>query len=320
MSESSEQLNHQLVQALLQQQRRELRWKKWRFFLLLSMTVLVIILYALVVSNLSNSAPPDGESYVALVRIDGEIGPDKDASALQINPLLTKAFEDSQAKGVIVLINSPGGTPVQASLIRDRMLQLRAQYPKTKLVVVAEDMLTSGAYLIATGSERIYVNRSTLTGSIGVIMRGFGFVDAAKKLGIERRVYTAGSNKNRLDPFVEAEPEDLQKIRELLGKVHRHFIESVEQGRGQRLKGDKQLLFSGDFWTGEEAVELGLVDGIQDLTTTLKQDFAVKSVREYQPKRSALEQFGRMLGTELRQSWFAATLQQVGPVVTELLP
>lgn len=321
MSDASEHLNQQLVEALLNQQRRELRWKKWRFFLMVLLGLAFFVLYAgLMLGLTGGSKPADGEPYVALVRVEGEIGPGKDASALQINPLLTEAFEDRQAKGVVVLINSPGGTPVQASLIRERMLQLRKQYPKTRLVVVAEDMLTSGAYLIATGAEQIYVNRSTLTGSIGVIMRGFGFVDAAKKLGIERRVYTAGSNKNRLDPFVETETEDLTKVRDLLNKVHHHFIESVEQGRGDRLKGDKQQLFSGDFWTGEEAVELGLVDGIRDLTTTLQQDFAVKSVREYQPKRSVFEQFSRTLGAELRQALDIQTLAEVGPLATKLLP
>lgn len=292
--------NRNLVDALLKQQRKELRWKIIRFFLLLGISLLFIGAYIQAIHGMmQDDIVQNGEGYVALVRINGAIGPDEQASAKNVNPALVRAFQDKQAKGVVISINSPGGTPVQSAMIRDRIQQLRQEFPEKRVVVVGEDMLTSGAYMIATGSDEIYVNRSTLTGSIGVVIRGFGFKEAADKLGVERRVYTAGNNKNRLDPFEPVSEADMVKVEGLLTKVHRHFIDYVKEARGSKLKGDDESLFSGDFWTGEEAFSLGLVDGLKDLSTVLREEFDVKQVKDYTADKNFLEKFASELGASV---------------------
>lgn len=292
--------NRNLVDALLKQQRKELRWKIIRFFLLLGISLLFIGAYIQAIHGMmQDDIAQNGEGYVALVRINGAIGPDEQASAKNVNPALVRAFQDKQAKGVVISINSPGGTPVQSAMIRDRIQQLRQEFPEKRVVVVGEDMLTSGAYMIATGSDEIYVNRSTLTGSIGVVIRGFGFKEAADKLGVERRVYTAGNNKNRLDPFEPVSEADMVKVEGLLTKVHRHFIDYVKEARGSKLKGDDESLFSGDFWTGEEAFSLGLVDGLKDLSTVLREEFDVKQVKDYTADKNFLEKFASELGASV---------------------
>tara|TARA_B100000745_G_scaffold16546_1_gene11889 strand:- start:253 stop:1203 length:951 start_codon:yes stop_codon:yes gene_type:complete len=288
-----------LVNALLDQQRKELRWKKVRFFLLGGFFALIILAYvAAIGAAMGPGAKPDND-YVALVRINGAIGPNEKASARFVIPALIEAFNDKQAKGVVVVINSPGGTPVQSSLIRDRIIKLREEFPDKKVVVVAEDMLTSGAYMIATGVDTIYVNRSTLTGSIGVIIRSFGFVELADKLGVERRVYTAGENKNSMDPFTPVDEQDKEKLKATLTQVHQHFIDAVMESRGDKLKESPDELFTGEFWTGEQAVELGLVDGISDLASVIRDDFDVKHIVEYGEEKALLARLTKLLGSSM---------------------
>jgi signal peptide peptidase SppA len=217
-------------------------------------------------------APPPLEGpYAALVRIEGLIDSDERASAHKVNESLRAAFADPQAKGVIVLVNSPGGSPVQSALIHDRLLNLRLQHPEKPLWVIGEDMLTSGAYYVAVAAEHICVNRSTMAGSIGVVMSGWGLNRAIERLGGERRVFTAGAHKARLDAFQPLTSQDRAKASTLLDAIHQQFIHAVTAGRGTRLKGTAQELFSGDFWVGEQAVTLGLVDGLCDLESVLEQ-------------------------------------------------
>jgi protease-4 len=213
----------------------------------------------------------------------------KKVSAQRYTPALVRAFKDAKSKGVVLLINSPGGSPVQAHLLRERLVSLRAEHPEKKTVTVAEDQLTSAAYLVATGTEQIYVNRSTIAGSIGVIMSGFGFDGLIKRLDIERRVFTPGERKLFMDPFKALNKDDLSKASSLLTDIHRHFIEAVIEGRGERLKGDRKALFSGEFWVGEKAVELGLADGLNDLPGVLKTVFGVQYTRDYTPAQNLLE-------------------------------
>lgn len=274
-------------------QKKELRWKNIRTAAWLTFGALSIGVYILI-SMLFYSSVHDGppsEDYVSLLRIDGAIASDQKVSAQRINPALVRAFRDRKSKGVVLLMNSPGGSPVQASLIRDRLMELRKEFPDKKVVTVAEDALASGAYMIATGTQEIYVNRSTIAGSIGVIMSGFGFDGILGRFGIERRIYTSGENKSRLDSFKPVSKEDVGKIRGVLADVHRHFIDAVLEARGSRLRGDRKLLFSGDFWTGERAVELGLADGMSDLPTVLRTVFNVEHTRDYTPVPSIFERF-----------------------------
>ena len=203
-------------------------------------------------------------------------------------PLLNEAFRDKNAKGVVLLINSPGGSAVQASIIHDKIEALKKQYHK-RVVVVGVDALASGAYLVSTAADEIYVNKDTLTGSIGVVMGGFGFVDAIQKLGITRRVFTAGSNKDRLDPFRPLTDQDKLKLHQILNEVHQNFIDDVLQGRRGKLRGNENELFSGDFWTGQQAVRLGLVDGTANLWTVMKKQFDVEHYKLYAPRPSLLQ-------------------------------
>ena len=245
---------------------------------------------AAIIAGMSGSASnKNTESYVAFVKVSGEIMPGKEAGASVLNPLVEKAFEDTAAKGVVLLVNSPGGTPVQASLVYDQIMRLKAAYPDKKVVAVGEDLMTSGAYMIAAAADTIVVNRSTITGSIGVISRGFGFTGLMDKVGVERRVTTAGEAKNLLDPFGPQSEEDRLKQRELLQQIHGHFKDTVLAGRGDRLNRDTPGLFSGTVWTGEQAVKMGLADRLGDLQTVMKEDFGVEATREYSPPRSLMD-------------------------------
>lgn len=247
-----------------------------------------------------NKNGPAGSDYSALVRISGEIGPGKDASAQVVNPLLEKAFSDPNAKGVVLLINSPGGTPVQSDLIRERIVQLKQKHNK-KVVAVGEDLMTSGAYMIATAADHIVVNRSTITGSIGVISRGFGFTGLMDKLGIERRVMTAGESKNLLDPFGPQTEQDKEKQAALLQQIHMHFKEVVAEGRGSRLKLDTPGLFSGTVWTGDASLATGLTDKLGDVKSANKEFLGADKFYEYSPTKPLLQSLMTTLGVSVAQ-------------------
>lgn len=278
-------LEKTLINRLFKERRADRRWKIIRF----SIWVLILLLFAALIfspkqkyTSTITQAP-----YVSLIRLNGVIMPDRGFSARKILPRLARAFADKKAKGVLIVINSPGGSPVQASIIHDKIIQLKKKYKK-KVVVVGLDTLASGAYLVATAADEIYVNRDTLTGSIGVIMSGFGFNDAIEKLGISRRVFTAGADKDRLDPFKPLNPEDAAKVHRVLNEVHQNFINDVLQSRRDRLHGDQNTLFSGDFWTGQTAVKLGLVDGTGNVWDVMKKQFNVTHYKNYSVKPSFL--------------------------------
>lgn len=296
-------LQSEVITALLKDKKSERLWKNLRLFSVLGLALAYGAGAMLGVPSLQDDdAPTDGAGmpvpYVSVIRINGEIGAGNDASAERLNPVLAKAFADDLAKGVVLVINSPGGTPVQASLIHDRIAQLKAEHKK-KVIVVAEDMLTSGAYLIAVSADRIVVNRSTLAGSIGVVTHGFGFTGLMDKLGVERRTMQAGANKNRMDPYGPLLEADQVKMTHTLGAIHQHFIDVVKDGRKNKLKGTDEQLFTGDYWTGDEAVRLGLVDEVSDLPTTLQKEFGAKKMREYSSPRPIWERLTRTVTSEV---------------------
>ena len=291
-------MEQQLVDALLKDRRVERRWKIIRSVL----WVAIVLFYAFIIlSPFSSSSEGEGITgpYVSLLRLDGVIMPNSHFSARQVIPQLREAFSDANAKGVVLVINSPGGSPVQASIIHDKIEALKKHYHK-KVVVVGEDALASGAYLVSTAADKIYVNRDTVTGSIGVIMSGFGFQGAIKKIGVARRVFTAGSHKDRLDPFGSVKASDKAKIKTVLQQVHANFIQDVLKSRKNRLKGKYALLFSGDFWTGSAAKKLGLVDGTANLWDVLHREFHVANYKDYTLKPSFLQRVTRGLVTQLR--------------------
>jgi protease-4 len=294
-------LQSEVINALLKDRKADRFWKNLRVF-----TVVGLIAIYSGIAVLSDSKDEDAPAdkagapapYASMIRISGEIGAGGDTSAERLNPLLAKAFADDKAKGVVLVINSPGGTPVQAALIHDRIVQLKKEHKK-KVVVVAEDMLTSGAYLIAVSADKIVVNRSTVAGSIGVITHGFGFTGLMEKVGVERRTLHAGANKNRMDPYGPVVEADKQKMEGMLTEIHTHFIDIVKAGRKDKLKGQEDELFTGDFWTGEQAVKLGLVDEISDLPTTLEKEFGAKKMREYSNPRPIWERLTRSVTAQV---------------------
>lgn len=266
-----------LARDLLKEKRSEKRWRNIRF-------VLWFLLITYVVFNLLHKDVPDigvvEKKHAALIRLDGMIAPGRDISADSLIPVLRKAFKDKSAEGVVLDINSPGGTPVQAAIIHDAILRFKKQYSK-KVIVVGEDMLTSGAYYVAVAADKIYVNPNTLTGSVGVIVKGFGFVDLMQKLGVERRVYTSGTDKDRLDPFMPQTESDVTKIKEVMAVVQKNFAQAVIDGRKGKLKKSPEELFTGDFWSGSTALELGLVDANGNLMDAMEKEFGTTKYTEY---------------------------------------
>lgn len=304
MTDKIEQLNigSDLIRELIKERRSEKRWKNIRFFIILLIIALIVAVLLSTSGFEKVGGPSESKGYVAYLKLEGMIEPGQDFSAEEVLPHLREAFSDDDAKGVVIDINSGGGTPVQAAIIHDAIVDLKKKYHK-KVVVVGEDMIASGAYFVAVAADKIYVNPNTIAGSIGVIMKGFGFPDLIKKVGIERRVYTAGVNKDRLDPFLPQNPEDIEKIKTVIAEIHDNFKQVVLDGRQGKLHGDLNEIFSGDFWSGRTALKLGLVDGLGDLTGVMQTEFNVSKYRDYSVSKgllkSAVGQFGTTLDMAL---------------------
>ncbi|MCK4707496.1 MAG: signal peptide peptidase SppA [Gammaproteobacteria bacterium] len=249
-----------LAFAAINEQRRSRRWRI--FFILLTFIYLTPLLLLTVDLNgfdfLQTQKEGSGK-HTALVKMPGIIASGEKASAKNIMTGLQDAFDDEDTAGVILEINSPGGSPVQSADIYNEILRLRKEHEEIPLYVVVSDMAASGGYFVAAAADKIYVNKSSLVGSIGVRMDSFGLVDLIEKMGIERRLLTAGEHKGLLDPFLPSNEKQQQHLQTMLDQVHQHFITAVKEGRGERLK-DNPDLFSGLIWSGEEAINLGLVD------------------------------------------------------------
>lgn len=288
-----------------------------------------LVLYYLMFDNLLGDRNTKPDEYVALVELQGAIMPKGGTSSDALINALTNAFEDEKAKGVILRINSPGGTPVQASIIYDNIMRLREKHPDTKFRVVAEDSIASGAYWVAVSSDKIYVNNSSMVGSIGVVMQGYGFTELAGKYGVERRIFTAGENKVRLDPFKPVEKSDLSKVTDTLNGLHQHFITAVKEGRKCStgtpsdclLKLDTPGIFSGDFWIGSKALEIGLVDGIADIHQVMEEEFGVDDYHIYVTKKPSFGKLGAWLSSSLENIVAdVLTSQQLQPMAIQSQP
>lgn len=226
----------------------------------------------------------DKAGYVSLIKLNGEISSNNikmkgSFSADSVMPLLQAAFTDNKSKGVVIKINSPGGSPVQSSLIYAEIMKLKAKHNK-KVVVLGEDCMASGAYYIAMSADKIYVNANTITGSIGVISSDYGYADFGQKVGVESRIHTAGKNKCRHDPLKPEKAEDIAKLEESLNDIHSDFKSVVLKGREGKLKENEEILFTGDAWTGKKALQLGLVDEIGTLTDLMEKEFQVTNFKE----------------------------------------
>lgn len=288
-----------LVDELLRERRRDRRASvvKSAFFLL---AALAYVWWMTVFFGIGGQSPLSKE-FAAVVKINGMIGPGKEASYEALAPVLKQAFEHPHSVGVVLRINSPGGTPVQASLIHDLILDLKAKHNK-KVLAVGEDMMTSGAYLIAAAADTLIVNKSTVSGSIGVISAGFGFSELLDKLGVERRVNTAGKSKNLLDPFSPVSADGLAKQKELLEGIHTHFKDIVLAQRGDKLKLDTPELFEGSVWLGERAVQIGLVDELGSLDNAVLTHLGVTETRTLSRRKPIMESLIENAGVKAMQS------------------
>lgn len=291
-------IQNEVITQLIEERRSEKRWKNIRFFVGVLIFVLVLGIIFTEPTGSQETYGTGGKDYVAFIRLDGMIEPGPGFSAEGVIPLLRDAFADKQAKGLIIDINSGGGTPVQAAIIHDAILDFKKKNNK-KVIVVGEDLLASGAYYVAVAADKIYVNPNTITGSIGVIMKGFGFTDLIKKIGVDRRVFSAGVNKDRLDPFLPETPEDIEKIKSVISEVHDNFKQAVLDGRKGKLTATPDALFTGDFWSGQTALKLGLVDGLGSMFDVMEKEFNVTRYKDFSASNNILKNLVGQFGTSL---------------------
>ncbi|WP_286785248.1 MULTISPECIES: signal peptide peptidase SppA [Pseudomonas] len=298
VDEKSWKLLEKALLASVQEQRRSRRWGI--FFKLLTFVYLfgMLALFSPML-NLRKAGSSSG-SYTAVVDVRGMIADKEAASADNIIGSLRAAFEDESTKGVILRINSPGGSPVQSGYIYDEIRRLRADKPAIKVYAVISDLGASGAYYIASAADEIYADKSSLVGSIGVTAAGFGFVGTMEKLGVDRRVYTSGEHKAFLDPFQPPKADETEFWQGVLQTTHRQFIDSVKKGRGDRLKDkDHPELFSGLIWSGEQALQLGLIDGLGSTSYVAREVIGEKEIKDYTVEETPFDRFAKKIGASV---------------------
>ncbi|MCP4285600.1 MAG: S49 family peptidase [Gammaproteobacteria bacterium] len=283
----------ELATASLKEQRKARRWGI--FFKLFTFTYLTVLLVLWVPDKLPEGTLKPGGKHTAVVEVKGVIASDTEASADKVIGSLRKAFKDAGTKGVILRINSPGGSPVQAGYINDEINRLKKKHPDIPVYAVVTDLCASGGYYIAVAADKIYVDKASIVGSIGVLMNGFGFVGSMEKLGIERRLMTAGENKAILDPFTPIKPKDIDHMRGMLDRIHQQFIDTVKAGRGERLKPTKDM-FSGLFWTGEESIELGLADALGSSSYVARDIIGAEDIVDFTADEDLLDRLAKRLG------------------------
>src|SRR5574340_161346 len=277
--------------AAVQEQRRARHWGIF-FKLLLFLYLFALLFIAMGWLGKKEALPG---KHTALVEIRGVIAADGTASADNVVAGLREAFKDRGTQGVILRINSPGGSPVQAGYISDEIKRLRAEYPDIPLYAVVEDICASGGYYVASVADRIYVDKASIVGSIGVVMNGFGFTGTMEKLGVERRLLTAGENKAFLDPFSPARVDQEKYAKKMLEEIHQQFIEVVRQGRGQRLKEDPEI-FSGIVWTGERSIELGLADAMGSADYVAREIIKAEHIVDYTTREGFADRLAKRFG------------------------
>lgn len=297
----------QFAQDYLRDRRAERRWRA--AFRVLWLGLAVFVVWALFYQPHHVTAP--NTPHTALVEVRGEISADTEASAELMLSALRSAFEDQGAQAVVLRINSPGGSPVQAGIVYDEIQRLKAKHGK-KVYAVVEEICASGAYYIAAAADEIYVDKASIVGSIGVLMDGFGFTGLMDKLGIERRLLTAGENKGMLDPYSKESPRQRAFAQAMLDQIHKQFIGVVREGRGNRLKETPEM-FSGLFWNGEEAVKMGLADGLGNLDFVAREVVKAEEVIDYTPRDNVAERLAKRFGAAMGEGAVKA-LRQVPAV------
>ena len=288
-----------LVLGLVEEKRRARRWAI--FFRLMGLAVAAVFLLLLAARFIPDMSDKSAVKPTAVIDVNGVIDANGEVSAENVITSLRAAFKSDNTAGVVVRINSPGGSPVQAGMIHDEMRRLRAKHANIPLYAVVEEMCASGGYYIAAAADQVFVDKASLVGSIGVLMDGFGFVGTMEKLGVERRLLTAGRNKGFLDSFSPMSDEQKVFAQQMLTDIHRQFIDVVRKGRGERLKETPEL-FSGLVWTGEKSVELGLADGLGTVDSVARDVVKAEEVVDYSTKQNLAERFAKKIGASMADS------------------
>ena len=296
-----------LAFSIIKEQRAKRRWGiffKGLFFLYL------FILLGIAMDWFSGEESAKTERHTAVISIQGVIEADSDLSAQRVNSALASAFKDKNTAGVILRINSPGGSPVQSGEIFDEIRRQKKLHPDIPIFAVVEDICASGGYYIASGTDRIFVNRASLVGSIGVLMDGFGFTGAMEKMGIERRLMTAGDNKGFLDPFSPMQANQKAFVQILLNELHQQFIAAVREGRGDRLKETSET-FSGLIWSGEKSVALGLTDALGNVQSVARDEIKAEKLVDFSVRENLAERFAKRLGANAAAGFGQGLLEKM---------
>lgn len=299
-SEWERDLIKEVALAAITEQTRARRWGI--FFKGLLFVYLFAIFAVTIYPKLGDHhAGSKGDDHTAIIDLLGPIAEDKPANADTIIEGLRDAVEDKHTKGIILHANSPGGSPVQSAYVYDEIRRIKKEHPTLPIFTVVSDICASGCYYIASASDKIFVNQASLVGSIGVLMDGFGFVDVMQKLGVERRLLTAGAHKAMLDPFTPRKENDMSYMQNLLNQVHQQFITAVKNGRGERLKETPEL-FSGLVWSGEEGVKIGLVDDFATQRDVAKNIIGAENEVNFTPREQLFDRLAGRLGASFGQS------------------
>lgn len=298
-----------LALGSLTEQRRA---RRWGIFFKLFMVVYLVVFLIVMMAGRSNGVGHGGD-HTALIEIKGVIADDAEANADAVVTSLRDAFKDKHTKGIILRINSPGGSPVQAGYINDEIKRLKGLHPDIPVYTVITDLCASGGYYIAVAADKIFADKASIVGSIGVVMGSFGFTGAMDKLGIERRLLTAGESKGFMDPFSPAKPADVKHVHSMLDNIHQQFINVVKEGRGERLKPNDKL-FTGLVWTGEQGLELGLVDELGSASYVAREVIGVDNIVDFTQKPDPLERFAERLGVVM-----AGTLVKITGMETAVI-
>ncbi len=299
--EFEQQLANQVANEFLKEQKRNRRWGIF-FKFLFAVYLLGFLLIYLTESMDMRSGGLSGDKHTALIEIEGVIGAGERASADNIVSGLRAAYENENTAGIILRINSPGGSPVQSGYVNDEIFRLKNEYPDIPVYAVISDLCASGGYYIASAADEIYANKASLVGSIGVIMAGFGFVEAIDKLGVERRVVHAGENKAFMDPFVPLKEEDVAHVDAMLDEIYEQFKAVVKKGREDKLSVDDETIFSGLLWTGEKAMDIGLVDELGSSSYVAREVIGAEDIINFSYKPNYLDRFAERLGSSVGNS------------------
>jgi protease IV len=297
-----------LVLATLREQRARRRWGI--AFKIITLAVIVFGMWH--VFDLGGNETETPKRHTAVIKIDGVIDSEKNSAGKSVIPALNKAFSDKSSVGVILRINSPGGSPVQAGMINDEIERLRKLYPKKPLYVVVHEICASGAYYVAASADKIYVDKASIVGSIGVLISGFGFTGAMEKLGVERRLMIAGDNKGFLDPFSPQSEKHKAYAQQMLNEIHQQFINVVRKGRGDRLKETPET-FSGLFWSGSKAIEMGLADGYGTVDSIARDVLKAETLVDYTKQDNIRDQLLKKFGASVGEAAVNSTIGERTP-------